>query len=148
MDEYSRINQHSAHKSRVGGDDGDWGYDALLPFSSSSSPSSSSFSSSPSPTLTLPTSSTPHKLILIDEALTPDSSRYWSAKDYSPGKPQASFDKQYLRDWLKREGFRKGLESGKVGEEGRGWAMTEDVVEGTRERYEMAVRVLTAEAES
>ncbi|SHN60286.1 phosphoribosylaminoimidazolesuccinocarboxamide synthase [Desulfovibrio litoralis] len=44
-----------------------------------------------------------NKLILIDEVLTPDSSRFWSKKDYVPGKGQASFDKQYLRDWLKTQ---------------------------------------------
>jgi len=98
-------------------------------------------SSSPSPIITV--DSKPHKLILIDEALTPDSSRYWSASAYTPGEPQASYDKQYLRDWLLSEGFRKGFESGRPGEEGKGWAMTEAVVEGTRERYETAVRVLT-----
>ena len=40
------------------------------------------------------------QLVLIDELLTPDSSRYWAADAYEKGKPQASFDKQYLRDWL------------------------------------------------
>lgn len=40
------------------------------------------------------------RLLLIDEALTPDSSRYWDAATYAPGGPQPSFDKQYLRDWL------------------------------------------------
>ncbi|KAI0046485.1 hypothetical protein FA95DRAFT_1560040 [Auriscalpium vulgare] len=72
------------------------------------------------------------KLILIDEALTPDSSRYWPAEGYAPGGPQPSFDKQFLRDWLKRQGFKKGLESGL---DGHGWVMSEDVVKGTRERY-------------
>jgi phosphoribosylaminoimidazole-succinocarboxamide synthase len=40
------------------------------------------------------------ELTLIDEVLTPDSSRFWPADDYEPGRPQASFDKQYVRDWL------------------------------------------------
>jgi phosphoribosylaminoimidazole-succinocarboxamide synthase len=40
------------------------------------------------------------QLILIDEVLTPDSSRFWSADDYEPGKPQKSFDKQFVREWL------------------------------------------------
>ena len=40
------------------------------------------------------------KLILADEVLTPDSSRWWPAEDWEPGKPQKSFDKQYVRDWL------------------------------------------------
>ena len=42
------------------------------------------------------------KLILIDEALTPDSSRYWDKATYTPGKSQDSFDKQYVRDYLDR----------------------------------------------
>lgn len=41
------------------------------------------------------------RLVLADEVLTPDSSRFWSAEDYAVGRGQASFDKQYLRDWLK-----------------------------------------------
>ncbi|KAA1469088.1 phosphoribosylaminoimidazole-succinocarboxamide synthase [Dentipellis sp. KUC8613] len=72
------------------------------------------------------------QLILIDEALTPDSSRYWPAVGYSPGHPQPSFDKQYLRDWLKEQGFRKGLEGGM---DGNGWTMSDAVVEGTKQRY-------------
>ncbi|KAI0060646.1 phosphoribosylaminoimidazole-succinocarboxamide synthase [Artomyces pyxidatus] len=72
------------------------------------------------------------QLILIDEALTPDSSRYWPADGYKPGGPQPSFDKQFLRDWLRQEGFKKGLEGGKNGE---GWVMSEEVLRGTRERY-------------
>ncbi|KAK6910279.1 phosphoribosylaminoimidazolesuccinocarboxamide synthase [Kwoniella mangroviensis CBS 8507] len=56
----------------------------------------------------LPDHSSPNKtqLILIDEVLTPDSSRYWSSSEYVQGKPQASFDKQYLRDWLIKEGLK------------------------------------------
>ncbi|KAG9077864.1 Bifunctional purine biosynthetic protein ade1 [Ceratobasidium sp. UAMH 11750] len=75
------------------------------------------------------------QLILIDEVLTPDSSRYWPAAGYSPGQSQPSFDKQYLRDWLTAEGFKKGLEGGK---DGQGWMMTDDVVQGTRKRYQEA----------
>ncbi|KAH9935972.1 SAICAR synthetase [Epithele typhae] len=59
-------------------------------------------------------------LLLVDEALTPDSSRYWPAAGYAPGGPQPSFDKQFLRDWLTAEGFRKGREAGPEGHEGRG----------------------------
>jgi len=44
-------------------------------------------------------------LILADEVLTPDSSRFWPADSYSPGRPQHSFDKQYLRDWSKSAGW-------------------------------------------
>jgi phosphoribosylaminoimidazole-succinocarboxamide synthase len=45
------------------------------------------------------------ELILIDEVLTPDSSRFWPAKQYRPGGPQPSFDKQYVRDWLDQSGW-------------------------------------------
>jgi len=72
------------------------------------------------------------ELILIDEALTPDSSRYWPLEGYAPGRNQPSFDKQYLRDWLTSQGFRKGLEDGPDGE---GWTMSEEVIRETRERY-------------
>ncbi|KII87164.1 hypothetical protein PLICRDRAFT_142281 [Plicaturopsis crispa FD-325 SS-3] len=95
--------------------------------------SSSSFSST-SPTV-------PHQLTLIDELLTPDSSRYWPLAGYAPGGPQPSFDKQYLRDWLVSVGFRKGLESGPEGSD-EGWVIADNVVRGTRERYVDAVRML------
>lgn len=85
------------------------------------------------------------ELILVDEALTPDSSRYWPAASYHPGGGQPSFDKQYLRDWLTQSGFKKGLESGPPGKEGEGWLMTDDVVEGTRKRYLEALEMLTGE---
>ncbi|KIY44992.1 phosphoribosylaminoimidazole-succinocarboxamide synthase [Fistulina hepatica ATCC 64428] len=81
-------------------------------------------------------------LILVDELLTPDSSRYWPASSYQPGQPQPSFDKQYLRDWLRASGFRTGLESGPVGKEGQGWVIDEDVVRGTAARYEEVVKLL------
>jgi tyrosyl-tRNA synthetase len=68
------------------------------------------------------------QLILIDELLTPDSSRYWSAAEYKSGQPQASFDKQYLRDWLIQEGLRNK----------EGVALPEQVVRGTKEKYEEA----------
>ena len=82
-------------------------------------------------------------LILVDEVLTPDSSRYWPLAGFTPGKAQASFDKQYLRDWLVSSGFKKGLESGPEGKEGEGWVIEESVVEGTRQRYQEAVDLLT-----
>ena len=47
------------------------------------------------------------ELIWIDEALTPDSSRFWPTDQYSPGKPQPSFDKQYVRDHLESVGWNK-----------------------------------------
>jgi phosphoribosylaminoimidazole-succinocarboxamide synthase len=65
---------------------------------------------------------------LIDEALTPDSSRYWSADAYVEGKPQPSFDKQYLRDWL--------ISSGVRGKEDV--TLPEDVVRETKSKYEEA----------
>ncbi|KAJ6469003.1 hypothetical protein C8R47DRAFT_1150863 [Mycena vitilis] len=90
-------------------------------------------------------SSTATELLLIDEVLTPDSSRYWPAAGYEPGRPQPSFDKQYLRDWLVSQGFRKGLEAGPPGAEGAGWTIEPTVVEGTRKRYEEVVAMLTGE---
>lgn len=78
-------------------------------------------------------------LILVDELLTPDSSRYWPLVGYEAGKPQPSFDKQYLRDWLAKAGFEKGLEAGK---DGNGWVIDDEVVEGTRQRYEEVVQKL------
>lgn len=92
----------------------------------------------PSPTL-------PKKreLILVDEVLTPDSSRYWPLDGYAPGKPQPSFDKQYVRDWLVASGFRKGLESGPEDNEGQGWTIDEAVARGTRARYQEVVDLLT-----
>jgi phosphoribosylaminoimidazole-succinocarboxamide synthase len=91
----------------------------------------------------VPSNGLEKELILIDELLTPDSSRYWPLKEYAPGKAQPSFDKQYVRDWLVKAGFQKGLESGPVGKEGQGWFIDEDVVKGTRERYAEAVELLT-----
>jgi phosphoribosylaminoimidazole-succinocarboxamide synthase len=87
------------------------------------------------------------QLLLIDELLTPDSSRYWPAAGYEPGRAQPSFDKQYLRDWLVGAGFRKGLEAGPEDAEGKsrnGWVIEASVVEGTRKRYEEVVAMLTA----
>ncbi|KAJ7160961.1 hypothetical protein C8R46DRAFT_1106066 [Mycena filopes] len=87
------------------------------------------------------------QLILIDELLTPDSSRYWPLAGYAPGRAQPSFDKQYLRDWLVGVGFRKGLEAGPAdagGKSAGGWLIEESVVEGTRKRYEEVVAMLTA----
>ncbi len=65
-------------------------------------------------------------VILGDEALTPDSSRYWPADDYEPGRPQASFDKQYVRDWCLATGWDRTAP---------GPALPADVVAGTRARY-------------
>jgi phosphoribosylaminoimidazole-succinocarboxamide synthase len=65
-------------------------------------------------------------IILIDEILTPDSSRYWDAALYSPGKSQASFDKQFVRDYLETSGWDKNPP---------GPMLPPDVVAKTREKY-------------
>ena len=64
---------------------------------------------------------------LADEALTPDSSRFWPATEYAPGGPQPSFDKQYVRDWC--------LETGLGSNPARARSCPDDVVDGTRARY-------------
>jgi len=74
------------------------------------------------------------KLILIDELLTPDSSRFWDAATYSPGKQQPSFDKQPLRDWLVSSGWNK---------EPPAPELPADVIEGTAERYRTAYSRIT-----
>jgi phosphoribosylaminoimidazole-succinocarboxamide synthase len=71
---------------------------------------------------------------LGDEALTPDSSRFWPADDYAPGRPQASFDKQYVRDWCLATGWDRTAP---------GPALPDDVVAGTRARYVEAFERIT-----
>lgn len=75
------------------------------------------------------------RLTLIDECLTPDSSRFWPVAGYEPGKVQPSYDKQYVRDWLRAN-----------------WDMTgepphlsQEVVEGTSRRYQEAFEIITGE---
>ncbi|MEJ5226444.1 phosphoribosylaminoimidazolesuccinocarboxamide synthase [Thermodesulfovibrio sp.] len=75
------------------------------------------------------------KLILIDELLTPDSSRFWSMKDYAPGKPQDSYDKQIVRDYLL---------SIKWDKQPPAPTLPEDIVKKTAERYEEIFRILTS----
>jgi phosphoribosylaminoimidazole-succinocarboxamide synthase len=75
------------------------------------------------------------ELILIDEMLTPDSSRFWPAESYKAGGPQSSFDKQYVRDYL---------EAIKWNKEPPAPVLPDDVVARTREKYLEAVRRLTA----
>jgi phosphoribosylaminoimidazole-succinocarboxamide synthase len=75
-----------------------------------------------------------NELLLIDEALTPDSSRFWDAATYEPGRPQASFDKQYVRDWLEVQLWNKSAP---------GPELPEPIVEGTRERYIAAFERIT-----
>jgi phosphoribosylaminoimidazole-succinocarboxamide synthase len=74
------------------------------------------------------------ELLLIDEVLTPDSSRFWPQEGYEPGRSQPSFDKQYLRDWLTGSGWDKKPPAPRLPEE---------VVAKTREKYLDAYRLLT-----
>lgn len=71
---------------------------------------------------------------LGDEALTPDSSRFWPADGYAPGGPQPSFDKQYVRDWCEQTGWDKT---------DPGPELPQEVVDGTRARYVEAFELLT-----
>jgi phosphoribosylaminoimidazole-succinocarboxamide synthase len=74
------------------------------------------------------------ELILIDEVLTPDSSRFWDAADYEPGRAQASYDKQFVRDYLETLDWDKTPP---------GPELPEDVVAGTRARYVEAFERIT-----
>ncbi|MCJ1276082.1 Bifunctional purine biosynthetic protein ade1 [Puttea exsequens] len=78
-------------------------------------------------------SATPPNVVLIDEVLTPDSSRFWNAATYEVGRIQDSYDKQYLRDWLLKNRLK-----GKEGVE-----MPSDVAINTIERYKEAYHTLT-----
>lgn len=69
-------------------------------------------------------------IVIGDEMLTPDSSRFWPLEGYEPGKPQPSFDKQYARDWL-------------LANPGHDWTLPEEVVEGTTDKYVQAYCMLT-----
>jgi phosphoribosylaminoimidazole-succinocarboxamide synthase len=74
------------------------------------------------------------ELIVIDEVLTPDSSRFWPADGYQPGGPQPSFDKQPVRDWLTATGWNKQPPAP---------VLPPEVVASTSERYREAYRRLT-----
>ena len=74
------------------------------------------------------------RLILIDEVLTPDSSRFWPTDQYEPGRDQPSFDKQYVRNWLEAQPWDKTPPAPRLPDE---------VVEGTRRRYLEAYERLT-----
>ena len=74
------------------------------------------------------------ELILGDEVLTPDSSRFWDAGAYEPGRPQASFDKQFVRDWLETQPWNKRAP---------GPELPAEVVAGTRARYVEAFERIT-----
>jgi len=75
-------------------------------------------------------------LVLIDEALTPDSSRFWPMETYAPGKSPESYDKQYIRDWLENQDWNKKAPAPDV---------PEDVVAKTTEKYLEAYEKLTGE---
>ena len=69
------------------------------------------------------------EVVLGDEILTPDSSRFWPASDYKPGRSQASFDKQFARDWLKSNKH--------------DWTLPQEIVDKTIEKYLQAYEMLT-----
>jgi phosphoribosylaminoimidazole-succinocarboxamide synthase len=77
-------------------------------------------------------------IVLADEVLTPDSSRYWPAAGYAPGGPQPSFDKQFVRDYLESIGWNKQAPAP---------ALPADVVSRTRQKYLEAFRLLTRQQE-
>jgi phosphoribosylaminoimidazole-succinocarboxamide synthase len=74
------------------------------------------------------------EVVLGDEVLTPDSSRFWPADDYEPGRSQASFDKQYVRDWLDESGWDHSPPAPDLPDE---------VVAGTRAKYIEAYERIT-----
>jgi len=74
------------------------------------------------------------EILLIDEVLTPDSSRFWPVSDYEPGKGQPSFDKQFMRDWLETSGWDKNSPPP---------TPPEEIVLRTREKYIQAYELLT-----
>jgi phosphoribosylaminoimidazole-succinocarboxamide synthase len=76
-------------------------------------------------------------MVLADEVLTPDSSRYWPAQSYAPGGPQLSFDKQYVRDYLESIAWNKQAPAPEL---------PDDVVSRTRQKYLEAFRLLTGQS--
>ena len=76
------------------------------------------------------------EMILIDEIFTPDSSRFWDADGYEPGRSQPNFDKQYVRDWLVAQGWNR---------EPPAPLLPQDIVEKTSERYQVAFSRLTGQ---
>jgi phosphoribosylaminoimidazole-succinocarboxamide synthase len=76
------------------------------------------------------------KIILIDEILTPDSSRFWPLNDYTPGRNQNSFDKQYVRDWLIKSGWNKKYP---------GPMLPQEVIDRTSNTYKEIYTRLTGE---
>jgi phosphoribosylaminoimidazole-succinocarboxamide synthase len=74
------------------------------------------------------------KISIVDEMLTPDSSRFWPADQYSPGKSQPSFDKQFVRDYLEKNGWNKQPPAPEL---------PDDIVNATSAKYVEALRLLT-----
>jgi len=74
------------------------------------------------------------KISIVDEMLTPDSSRFWPADQYAPGKPQPSFDKQFVRDYLEKIGWNKQPPAPEL---------PDDIVKATSAKYVEALRLLT-----
>ena len=77
------------------------------------------------------------EIILIDEVLTPDSSRFWPAKDYKPGKKQPSFDKQFVRDYLDKIKFNRRPPAP---------MLPKEIVQKTRQKYIQAYTMLTGQS--
>jgi phosphoribosylaminoimidazole-succinocarboxamide synthase len=74
------------------------------------------------------------QVTLVDEVLTPDSSRFWPADTYAPGHGQPSFDKQYVRDWLEASGWDKAAPAPRL---------PADVIAKTSEKYIQAYELIT-----
>jgi len=74
------------------------------------------------------------KIILVDEILTPDSSRFWPADLYKPGKSQPSFDKQYVRDYLSSTGWDKNSDPPHL---------PDDIINETQKKYQEAYEKIT-----
>ncbi|MFM1786723.1 MAG: hypothetical protein RL228_673, partial [Actinomycetota bacterium] len=81
-----------------------------------------------------------NQIVLADEVLTPDSSRFWPADLWKPGQAQPSFDKQYVRDWLLSSESGWDKNSGEAPP-----ALPDEVIEKTRDRYVEAYERLTGE---
>ena len=75
------------------------------------------------------------RLMLIDEAFTPDSSRYWDTDIYEPGRPQPSYDKEFVREWLRRSGWNM---------EPPAPMLPDDIIQKTSAKYQEALRRITA----
>ena len=73
------------------------------------------------------------ELVLGDEVLTPDSSRFWPANDYAVGRSQKSFDKQYIRDWIKSSGYNPETKS----------PIPQEVIDTTSAKYIEAYEIIT-----